>query len=644
MQVGFTIISQGEELALHLFDHQERDRPALVTHCRTPEYTVVFMGRLYYRAELLAKLDAAQLPVAADSSEANAAALALATYCCFGMSGIAHLEGDFALVIWDARAKRIVAARDPLGGYPLFWTEYGGTIAVSTCLQPLLALLPHLTLNLDYVAEFLILPSLTVAQVGGEACVFEGIHRVLAGSIATVERPAGRMQQQPFWHWLDQVVQPETDRLEDIAAQFAEIFRRAVCERLHQRPACHLSGGMDSTAVALTTRDWLMASHGAPPLHTLSLVYERLTGLARETPYLESALQQQAHIVAHRIPADDLLDFDGFTTPPLLDEPWLGLPRLAAEHAIVEAAAQAGATSILTGIGADQILEVLPISIADLLRQGQLRGAWSQASQWARTNTCSVWTILYPFGIVPLLPGWLHGRYASWRQQNDYTIAPWIRADFAHCYGLRHRAIANVRRMYASCQSIEQSVALFMATCRNGDAARWYLAAPHGVVTTHPFLDPRVICFVLGAHIRFRAPFDHPKPILAEAMRGVLPEMIRNRRRKGDFNELYFLGLARNLPALEALIQHSPIDDLGLFEKQSLMYCLHQAALGIAKGMSALSRLHLTLVFLAWLQGQNARPHHAAPAAKIIHISPQDQTVHAAIGEPRACIHRGGAS
>jgi asparagine synthase (glutamine-hydrolysing) len=142
-------------------------------------------------------------------------------------------------------------------------------------------------------------------------------------------------------------------------------------------------------------------------------------------------------MVAHRIPTDDLLDFDGFTTPPQHDEPWAGLPRLAAERALVEVAAQAGATSILTGIGADQSLEMLSFSVADLLRQGQLRVAWQQASQWARTSTCSVWTILYPFGIAPLLPAWIRVGYASWRQQNDYTIAPWIRADFAKRYGLR---------------------------------------------------------------------------------------------------------------------------------------------------------------------------------------------------------------
>jgi asparagine synthase (glutamine-hydrolysing) len=145
-----------------------------------------------------------------------------------------------------------------------------------------------------------------------------------------------------------------------------------------------------------------------------------------------------------------------------------------------------------------------------------------------------------------------------------------------------------------------------MATYRNGDGTRWYLAAPHGMVTTHPFLDPRVVCFALGAQTRCQTVFDHPKPMLAEAMRGMLPEMIRTRRRKGDFNEPYFLGLARNLLVLAGLIQQARIDDLGLFDKQSLLQCLNQAALGITTGMPALSRLQLTLVLLVWLQGQNA--------------------------------------
>jgi asparagine synthase (glutamine-hydrolysing) len=641
MEVGFTVFSKGEKVELHLFNHQVHDCPALVTHYHTPDYTVVFMGRLYYRAELLAKLASLRLPGATDSCEANAAALVLATYCCFGMAGITHLEGDFAVVIWDARAKRLVAARDPLGGYPLFWVEHAGTVAISTCFQPLLALLPQRTLNLDYVAEYLMLPSLTVAQVDSEACAFEGIHRVLAGSIATVDRPAGRMQQRPFWHWSDRVVSPDTEQLEDIAAQFAEIFGCAVRERLHQRPACHLSGGMDSTAVALTARDWLQAGRGTAPLHTLSLVYAHLANLARETPYIDSALQQPWHLVAHRIPADDLLDFDGFTAPPPHDEPWLGLPRLAAERALVEAAAQAGATSILTGIGADQSLEVLPFAIADLLRQGRLGAAWRRASQWAKTSTCSVWTILYPYGITPLLQAWGHGRFASWHAQNDYTIAPWIRTDFANRYGLRQRASEHIRRTFASCQSIEQSVSLFISTCRNGDGTRWYLAAPHGMVTTHPFLDPRVVCFALGAQMRLHAAADHPKPLLAEAMRGVLPEMIRTRRRKGDFNEPYFLGLARNLPALEGLIQQAPIDALGLFDKQILLQCLHRAALGITTGMPALSRLQLTLVLLAWLQGQNVWLHGATPAAEIIRVPPQDTTVHAKTGTQRAWMARG---
>ena len=76
-----------------------------------------------------------------------------------------------------------------------------------------------------------------------------------------------------------------------------------------RRPA-HVSGGMDSTAVALTARDCLNVRE---PLHGLSLVYDRPPYLARERPYAESALGQGG-IAPHRINGDEVLDFDGCVT------------------------------------------------------------------------------------------------------------------------------------------------------------------------------------------------------------------------------------------------------------------------------------------------------------------------------------------
>jgi asparagine synthase (glutamine-hydrolysing) len=631
MTVGFSVIGRHQEVLFHLYAPRDGDRPALVTWYQTREHIAILMGRLYYRCELRADLHSQKPALPSPRCEANDAALALAAYRVWGRDGIARLEGDFALVIWDAQSSQLLASRDPLGGYPLFWMQSHGMTAFSTSPRPLLALLPHRSLNLDYVAEFVMLPDIGVQELAGDSCIFEGMHRVPAGTVASVRVPDGRLEQQPFWNWTERLVDPGTDRLEAISVQYGEILRHAVRERLRGPTASHLSGGMDSTAVALLAHHEMRSGSGTLPLHTLSLVYERLAGLARETPYLESAIQQQCGIVAHRIRADDLLDFDICTDPPPHDEPWPGLARMSAERALVDIAVQTGMTTLLTGVGADEMLDVPPFYIAELLRRGRLCAAWQEASRWASAYTSNVWTMLYSYGVAHALPAWafaglepvLRRGYASWQHQNSYTIAPWILPGFARRHALRSRALESIQRTYALCRPVGLSALIAAISSRYGDLSRRYLAAPRGIHLTHPFLDPRVLCFALGIHTRFRAEPGSKKPILAEAMRGVLPDQIRNRRLKGHFNEVYFLGLARNLPAVERMIDRAPIEDLGLLDKDILVRCLHQAALGVTSGVRALDRLNLTLALLRWLCLQSEALGPAEPPAATIHAARQ---------------------
>jgi asparagine synthase (glutamine-hydrolysing) len=87
-------------------------------------------------------------------------------------------------------------------------------------------------------------------------------------------------------------------------------------------------------------------------------------------------------------------------------------------------------------------------------------------------------------------------------------------------------------------------------------------------------------------------------------MRGVLPEHIRTRRDKRSFNEVYYLGLSRNLVGLREMILQAPIEDFGMIEKDILIRCLEEAALG-AVGPRRLQRLNLTLSLITWLSLQS---------------------------------------
>jgi asparagine synthase (glutamine-hydrolysing) len=278
----------------------------------------------------------------------------------------------------------------------------------------------------------------------------------------------------------------------------------------------------------------------------------------------------------------------------------------------------------MTGIGADEIFDMQPFHIAELLRSGRLWSAWSEASRWARARNCNVWKQLQPYGVANLLPAfmrmgmgnWMRGGYAAWGRNSQWTIAPWIRPDFARRMDLRGRALANFRRTYHACRPVEMSLALYSTRVWQEGFSRLHLAAPHGMMMTHPFFDRRAFSLGLGIRSRVRPEPGRQKPILAAAMRGILPDCILNRPLKGHFNESYYIGLSRNLPYLEALVEQAPVDDLGFLDKSSLIDCVQRAALGNSGDAGAMLQFEGTLSLLLWLTQQRGRPQRQSGPAR----------------------------
>src|SRR5262249_56916124 len=164
-----------------------------------------------------------------------------------------------------------------------------GGVALSTSLQPLLARLAHRALDLEYVGALLVHAGQR-NEGGSERCAYEGVSRVLPGTVVSLDPDNGRVERCATWDWEAHIVHPAGDRLSAIAEQYRVVLRQAVQARLRGHVVAHLSGGIDSSSIVLLAREALRDVGGELPLHTLSLVYERLPGLARERPYVESAL------------------------------------------------------------------------------------------------------------------------------------------------------------------------------------------------------------------------------------------------------------------------------------------------------------------------------------------------------------------
>ena len=202
MQVGFAVVVRDEHVEFRMFGRQRADRPALVAYCEEGDNRAVLMGRLYYRHDLRSRLGGAD--TLAQSSDA---ALALASYRKFGLEGVERLEGDFALAISDRKERRLVASRDPMGGYPIYWLQRDGTVAVATGLRPLVDLLPtSSSVDVGFLGETLMLPFAEIDYFEGTA--FEGIGRLVPGSLLTVDLPRRTVVRREFWNWPDRVEDP----------------------------------------------------------------------------------------------------------------------------------------------------------------------------------------------------------------------------------------------------------------------------------------------------------------------------------------------------------------------------------------------------------------------------------------------------
>jgi asparagine synthase (glutamine-hydrolysing) len=289
---------------------------------------------------------------------------------------------------------------------------------------------------------------------------------------------------------------------------------------------------------------------------------------------------------------------------------------------------------MLTGMGADDIHEMHPYDLNDLLREGKLIEAWREAIKWAKVRNCNVWNVLKPFGIDPLVNAWLpwlsSGNFLqkslTLKEQNDLTVPPWIRQDFVKQYALASRIQKNTNQVYFLCQQASLSVMISGLMSRAGEVLRWSVAAPLGIAIAHPFLDSRVLALGLGIRQKIPAYPGKMKPILAEAMGELLPPKITERKRKGHFNEVYYLGLAKNVDYLEEMIEKAPIDELKIFDKPILRQAVREASLGTADARQ-LQRLDLSLCLIKWLSMQEQWQKIRTPIDKAIFIRKMPKTL-----------------
>jgi len=179
-----------------------------------------------------------------------------------------HLRGMFAFVLWDARERKLIAARDHLGQKPLYYRYENGEFACASEIKALLAYAQGAPrMNLAALDQYLAL-----RLIEAPLSMFEGIAKLPPGHVLTLSatepmriRRYWSLQQQP------KLAGSETALLDELEMRVEEALR------LHLESdvpvGAFLSGGMDSSLlVAMLARNLKVERL---PTFTIGLNYQR---------------------------------------------------------------------------------------------------------------------------------------------------------------------------------------------------------------------------------------------------------------------------------------------------------------------------------------------------------------------------------
>ena len=161
-----------------------------------------------------------------------------------GSQGLEAVRGDFALVLVDPRARRLVALRDGLGIKPLYWCETKGALCVAGSL-PLLEAVSGAPFELDHDWVIRAVAGLSMSR---SKTPFNGCAKLAPGHLlqaSGVEREVRRV------HAFDPSSPPAHEHDASRVSAYRSLLDRAAVLRVPPTGdlAIEVSGGLDSSTV-----------------------------------------------------------------------------------------------------------------------------------------------------------------------------------------------------------------------------------------------------------------------------------------------------------------------------------------------------------------------------------------------------------
>jgi asparagine synthase (glutamine-hydrolysing) len=454
----------------------------------------------------------------------------------FGDDCVARLDGMFAFAIWDEKRKSLLFARDRLGKKPLYYTVAGGRLLFASEIKALLQH-PDVTRDLDLQALDYFL---TFSNTPAPRTLFRNIYKLPAAH-TLLFKADGTHETRRYWSPLDGPAWPANNGSESVE-HVRELLTSAVSKRLMSDVpiGAFLSGGIDSS-----TNVALMSRLVSEPLRTFSIAFEGFGEAENfhDIPYARAVARQfgcnHQEIV---VTSDDCKR----ALPELVyhqDDP-IGDPACLPMHFVSGAAKQHGVTVVLVGEGSDEVFG----GYEDMARLiAGYTGRWRPLTALPRPVRQAAYALARTWGVadgrVDVLRRAALDQPFYWGLDvvfNDTEKNQLYRGGHAPVNGGGAAAVlqAYYRELAERRPSADflQQMSFVELSNRLPELLLMRVdkfSMAHSLEARAPFLDYELVAYALSLPQHSKIAGNVTKRVLKQAVTGILPDAVVNRRKQG---------------------------------------------------------------------------------------------------------------
>jgi asparagine synthase (glutamine-hydrolysing) len=482
-------------------------------------YWIVLNGEIYNYLELRAELERLGHRFRSQTDTE----VALASYISWGPEALSRFNGMWGMVIYDRVAQELFCARDRLGVKPLYLLQQPGVLAFASEIKQLLPLGMHPgTVNQKLLADLLLFG----LETHTDDTFFDGIRALPEGCYMLADRTsiaAGNICPQRFWFPTPTRKLGEQEATECFQDLLADATRLRL--RSDVPVGVTLSGGLDSSSLTcLASR--LRLEQGGDPIRAFTVFYSD-RGYS-EKPFAEQVTKFCGAPPTYLSPEASSLQEDWKKFIWHMEEPFGGLSYYS-NYKIYQLIRARGVPVILTGQGGDELLlgydRYRVVKNLFQLRQGNFLDLfWEAYTTRKRAN----------FGYLRQMAYLLYFAFPAIRiARRRFMVRPYLRDTFfyRHCHQTENLGI-EIQKSPLEFQRSEIVRYQLPHLLRHEDR----MSMASAIESRTPFLDYRLVEFVLGQGIESLIRNGWSKVILRDAMKGIMPETVRTRADKMGYN------------------------------------------------------------------------------------------------------------